>query len=77
MTGTLHCGSHLALVFEGVTRNPARQQFALLIYKLQKKIRILVINILDAELAETTVLLSILANLWIAQKLNIIFICHD
>ncbi len=77
MTRPLDGRSYATLVFEGVARNATGQDFALLIDKLQEKIRILVVYVLDAIAAETAILFLALANIGVAQKLYLISGCHD
>jgi len=76
VTRTLYGSSHFALVLQRVARNAARQDFALLVDELEQKVAIFVIDVLDAKLAEAAVFLALLSNLWIAEELNIVLICH-
>lgn len=71
MPGTLDSGSHPALIFQAVTGDTARQQFALFVDKLEQKVRVAVIDIFDTELAETAIFFAFQANFWIAEKLYI------
>ena len=55
MAGAFNGCRYAALVFEAVARDTARQQFALLVDKLKQKIRIFIVDILDAEFAEAAI----------------------
>ena len=68
MAAPLDCGSHSALIFQGIPRDAAWKDFALLIYKLQKKVRVFIIDMLDSELAETAVFCPVFTDIWIAEK---------
>lgn len=71
MTCTLDGGSHTALVFQAVACNATRKQFALFVDELDQKIRIFVVNVLDAELAETAVFFAAQPEFGVAQELDI------
>ena len=76
VTTALDSRCHFALVLQRVTSNTARQDFALLVDELQQEVAIFVIDVLDAKLAEAAILFALLANLRIAEELNIVLICH-
>jgi len=71
VTGALHGGGDAALVFQAIACDPARQQFALLIDELKQEVRILIVNILDAKLAETAVFFATQPDFRIAEKLYV------
>jgi hypothetical protein len=64
--------SDFALVFEGVTRDATREQFALFVDELEQKLGVFVVNMFDAELFEAAILFARLTEIRVAQKLNII-----
>jgi len=76
VTRTFYGRSHFTLVLQRVARNAARQDFALLVDELEQEVAIFVIDVLDAKLAEAAILFALLANLRIAEELNIVLICH-
>ena len=71
MTCTLDGGSHTTLVLQAVACNTTREQFALFVDELDQEIRILVVNVLDAEFAETAVFFAAQPKFWVAQELDI------
>ena len=71
MAGAFDGSRYTALVFQAVARDTARQQFALLIDELEQKVRVLVINVFDAELAEAAVFFVFQPDFRIAEKLNV------
>lgn len=72
MAGTLDSGGHSALVLQAIASDSARKHLALFVYELQQEVSVFVVNVLDAELAEAAVLLALLTNIWIAEKLDIV-----
>jgi len=70
-------GRNLALILERVARNPARENFTLFVDKLDQKVSVFVVNMFDAKPAETAVFFAILADLGIAEKLDIVSGCHS
>ncbi len=72
MTGTLNSGSHPALVLQRVAGDAAWKHFTLFVDELQQKVSVFVINVFNAELAETAVFLTLLTYIWIAEKLDIV-----
>jgi hypothetical protein len=72
VAGTLDSGGHSALVFQAIAGDAARKHLALFVYELQQEVSVFVVNVLDAELAEAAVLLALLTNIWIAEKLDIV-----
>lgn len=55
MAGAFDGGSHPALVFQAVACDTARQDFTLLVDELKEKIGVFVVNVFDAEFAETAI----------------------
>lgn len=72
MTGTLNGGSHPALVLQRIAGDAAWKHFALFVDELQQKVTVFVVNIFDTELAEAAVFLALLADVRIAEKLDIV-----
>ncbi len=58
MTGAFYGGRYPALIFQAVAGDTAREQFALFVDELQEEIGIFVIDVFDAEFAETAVFLA-------------------
>jgi uncharacterized protein (DUF2141 family) len=59
------------LVLQAVARNATRQQFTLLIDELHQKVGVFIINVFDAELAETAVFFTSQTDFRIAEELDI------
>lgn len=57
VTRALNSNCETTLVLEAGAGNATGKNFSLLINELEKKIRILVVNVLDSRLLETTILL--------------------
>jgi hypothetical protein len=72
VAGTLDSGGHSALVLQAVAGDAAWKHFALFVDELKQKVSVFVVNVLDAELAEAAVLLALLTDIWIAEKLDIV-----
>ena len=68
VAGAFDGGSHAALVLEAVAGDAAGQQFALFVDELNEEIGVFVINVLDAEFAETAVFSLIQPDFRIAEK---------
>ena len=68
MAGALDGGGHAALVFQAVARDTARQDFALLVDELQQKVAVFVVNVFDAELAETAIFFVAQPDFRIAEE---------
>ena len=66
MARSFNSGRNLALIFERVTCDATRQNFALFVDKLDQKVGVFVVNMFDAKPAETAVFFAILADLGIA-----------
>ena len=60
------------LVFQRVARDAAGQQFALFVDELKQKLSVFVINVFDAEFAETAIFFALLTNIRITEKFYII-----
>lgn len=71
MAGAFNGRSHAALVFQAVAGNTAGQQFALLVDELKQEIGVFIIDMFDAEFAETAVFLGAQANFRVAEKFYI------
>jgi hypothetical protein len=71
VTGALNGRRYAALVFQAVARDPARQEFALFVDELEQEFRIFVIDMFDAEFAETAVFFAPEPDFRVAQKLYI------
>ena len=71
MTRTLDSSGYAALIFQAVACDAAREQFALFVDELDQKIRIFVINVLDAEFAETAVFFATQPEFWVAEEFDI------
>lgn len=71
MTRTLDSSRNATLVLEAVARDTTRQKLALLVDELEEKIRVFVVNVLDAEFAETAIFFVPETNFGIAQELYI------
>ena len=72
MPGTLDRRGHPALVFQRVASDAAWKNLALGVDELQQEIRILVVNVLDTELAEAALLRPLLTQVWVAEKFYIV-----
>jgi hypothetical protein len=59
VAGTLNGSCYAALKFQAVAGDAAWQQFALLVDKLKQKVSVFVIDVFDAEFAETAVFLTL------------------
>ena len=57
MTCTLYGLSHAALVFEGSSRDAARQDLALLVEEFLEELGVLVIDVFDSALLKAAVFL--------------------
>lgn len=57
MATTFYSCGHFTLVLQRVAGNTTWQDFALFIYKLQQKVGILIINVLDSETTEAAIFL--------------------
>lgn len=68
---TFYGRRNAALVFEAVACDTTWQQFALLIDELKQKICVFVVNVFDAELAETAVFFAAQSDAGIAKKFYI------
>lgn len=62
MSCPLNGAGYPSLIFQGISCDAPGQEFTLLIYKLDKEIRIFVINMFDAEFAETAILFPLLTQ---------------
>lgn len=71
MAGAFDGGGHAALVFQAVTCDAARQQFALFVDELQQKVAVFVVDVFDAEFAETAIFFVAQPDFRIAQKFNV------
>lgn len=71
MARTLHGGSNAALEFQAVARDAAGQQLTLFVDKLDQKVWVFVVNVFDAELAETAVFFGAQPDFWVAQEFDI------
>jgi translation initiation factor 2B subunit (eIF-2B alpha/beta/delta family) len=71
VTGAFYGNSHTALVFQAVACDTTWEQFALFVDELKEEIRIFVINVFDAEFAETAVFFVPEPNFWVAEELYI------
>ena len=71
MACTFDGSSYAALVLQAVACDPARQQFALFIDELEQEVRIFVINVLDAEFAETAIFFTTQPEFRVAEELDI------
>jgi hypothetical protein len=71
VTGAFYSGRYTALVFEAVTGDTAWQQFALFVDELEQKVGIFVINVFDAEFAETAIFFVFQPDFRVAKKLYI------
>jgi hypothetical protein len=71
VTCALNGSGNAALILEAVARDTARQKLALFIDELEKEVRVLVVNVFDAEFAETAIFFVPETNFWIAQELYI------
>jgi hypothetical protein len=67
---------HLALELQGVTSDTAGQHLALLVEEFLQEFRILVIDILDAELLEAAVFFRAAIHAGGAQVLDIVLLGH-
>ncbi len=66
-----HGSSHPALVFQAIACDTAREQFALLVDELEQEVCVLIIDVFDAELAETAVFFVFQPDFRVAQKLYV------
>ena len=71
MAGTFHGSGNPALVFQAVACDAAREQFALLVDELQQKVAVFVVNMFDAEFAETAIFLVAQPDFRVAEKFYI------
>jgi hypothetical protein len=71
MAGALDGGGDAALVFQAVARDAARQQFALLVDKLEQEIGVFVVDMFNAELAETAIFFVFQPDFRVAEKFDI------
>ena len=69
VTGFSHGLSHFALEFQASARNAAGQHAALLVYKLQKEVRVFVVHVLNTVLLEAAVLFAgiLLVDLFVGE----------
>jgi hypothetical protein len=72
MPGALDSCRYLTLEFQAVSGDAARQDLTLLVDKLKQKIRVFVINVLDAKFFKAAILLAILTDFRIAKKFYIV-----
>ena len=68
VAGTFDGRGHAALIFQAVAGDAAREQFALFVDELQQKVAVFVVNVFDAEFAETAILFLTQPDFGIAQK---------
>lgn len=68
MAGAFDGCGYAALVFQAVACDAARKDFALLVDELNEKIGVFVVNVLDAEFAETAIFFLAQPNFRVAQK---------
>ena len=71
VTSAFNGGSHAALVFEAVACDTARQEFALFVDELEEEIGVFIIDVFDAEFAETAVFLAAKPDFRVAEKFHI------
>lgn len=71
VAGAFDGGCDAALVFQAIARDAARQQFALFVDELKQEVSVFVINVFDAEFAETAVFSGAQTDFWVAQKFDI------
>lgn len=71
MTCTLDSSRNATLVLEAVACDTAWQELALFVDELEEEIRVFVVNVLDAEFAETAIFLVPETNFGVAQELYI------
>jgi len=67
----LHGGSNAALEFQAVARDAAGQQLALFVDKLEQKVGVFVVNVFNAEFAETAVFFGAQPDFGVAQEFDI------
>jgi len=71
VTSTLDSSRNATLVFEAVARDTAWQKRALFVDELEEEIRVFVVNVLDAEFAETAIFFVPETDFRVAQELYI------
>lgn len=71
VTGAFYGSGHAALEFQAVARDAAWEQFALFVDELEEEVLVFVVNVLDAEFAETAVFFSTQAKFWVAKEFDI------
>jgi len=68
VAGTFDGSRYAALVFQAVAGDAAREQFALFVDELQQKVAVFVVNVFDAEFAETAVFFVAQPDFRVAEK---------
>ncbi len=71
MTSAFDGRGHAALVLQAVAGDAAGQHFTLFIDELEQKLRVFVINVLDAEFAETAIFFVAQSDFRIAEEFYI------
>lgn len=68
VTGAFDGGGYAALILEAVARNAAREEFTLLVDELEQEIRVLVVDVFDAEFAEAAVFFASQTDFRVTEK---------
>ena len=71
MAGAFNGSCHTALVFQAIACDTAWEQLALFVDELKQEVCVFVINVFDAEFAETAVFFATQSEFRIAQEFNI------
>lgn len=75
MPCTLDSRRNPALVLQRVASDSAWKDFTLAVDELQQEVRVLVVDMLDAELAEAAVFCTLLSEVRIAKEFYVISRC--
>lgn len=71
VAGTFDGRGHAALIFQAVAGDAARQQFALLVDELEEEITVFVVDVFDAEFAETAVFFTTQTDFRVAEEFDV------
>lgn len=77
MPGAFDGRGHLALVFERVAGDAARQELALFVDELEKEHIVFVVDMFNPEFAEAAIFCALQAHFWVREKFDIFASCHD
>ena len=77
MTGSFHSLGHFLLIFQRSTGETTGQNLALLVHEFLQEFGVLVVDVLDAALFETTIFFLLDVNRNGGDVFDIVLLCHN